>query len=88
VNACVIDWPAFGLELPDNGTGCTGQPIIEITQACVHEHVARAQVCGPCYSEIISYEPDPREWTCGPCVAAGHRCPAPLIVAELSAGTR
>jgi hypothetical protein len=84
MTACAIDWQAFGLEHPGD-TGCTGEPIIAIAQACVHEHVARAHICGPCYSEIISYEPDPDQWTCGPCVAAGHQCPAPLTVTELEA---
>lgn len=84
--SCPIDWPAFGLADPEGytrDTGCTQEPVILLTQACVHEHVACGEVCGPCYSEIISYEPDPGEWACGPCAALGHQCAAPLVITEL-----
>jgi hypothetical protein len=84
---CVIDWPAFGLADPAAAygfTGCAGVPIVEITQACVHEHVATGRACYACLAEMLSYEPEPGEWACGPCAALGHACPAPLLIAELS----
>ena len=73
---CVIDWRAFGLG--DGGdTGCTGRPIVVVMQACEHEHVAAAKVCGPCLAEFVNYG-EPGDWTCGPCLALGHQCMAPL----------
>jgi hypothetical protein len=81
VTACVIDWAAFGLEDPGD-TGCIGEPIVEISQGCMHEHIATARVCYACCDELTSYA-DPAEWTCGPCVRAGHNCAAPLQFREL-----
>jgi hypothetical protein len=88
VNACVIDWPAFGLADPDGYTGftgCAGVACAEITQGCVHEHIAAGRACYACLAEMLSYEPDPAEWACGPCAALGHACPAPLRISELEA---
>jgi hypothetical protein len=87
MSACVIDWPAFGLADPDGYTGytgCTGVPCVEINQGCVHEHIATARACYACLAEMLSYEPDPGDWACGPC-ALTHPCPAPLQISELVA---
>jgi hypothetical protein len=81
VTRCVIDWPAFGLDDPGD-TGCVRRPIFKIRQACVHEHIAQAKLCYACLAEVLSYD-NPADWTCGPCVTAGHACPAPLMISEL-----
>lgn len=76
---------SIGLEDPGD-TGCVGVPILEVSQGCVHEHIAVARVCYACLTEMLSYEPDPGEWGCGPCAALGHSCGAPLVIRELVTG--
>jgi hypothetical protein len=83
MSACVIDWHAFGLAGPID-VGCTGAPIVVVMQVCGHGHVAAAKVCGPHLSEFTSYG-DAADWTCGPCLTAGHQCLAPLKVINLDA---
>jgi len=91
MSACVIDWPAFGLAEPSpeytGFTGCVSVPVVAISQACVHEHIATGMACYACLAEMLSYEPEPGEWACGPCAALGHACPAPLKVTDLPVTT-
>ena len=85
MTACVIDWPAFGIASPGGYTGFTGcavEAFVTISQACVHEHIATGLACYACLAEMLSYEPDPGEWACGPCAELGHACPAPLVITE------
>jgi hypothetical protein len=86
VSACVIDWEAFGLGWPGD-IGCAGTPIVAVMQACEHEHIAAAKVCGPCLAEFLGYG-EPGEWTCGPCLVLGHQCMAPLTVTDLTVPSR
>jgi len=62
---------------------CTVEASFEISEACVHEHVARSLACHECLAEMLSYE-ESAKWCCGPCAALGHQCPAPLMIAELA----
>lgn len=85
--ACAVDWAAFGLADAAASLGlgaCAGEASFEISEACVHEHVARSLACHECVAEMLSYEGDPGNWCCGPCAALGHQCPAPLMIADLA----
>jgi hypothetical protein len=86
MTTCAVDWPAFSLANPDGYTGCAGEAIVTISQACVHEHIASSDACYACLAEMLSYEPEPSDWQCGPCAAAGCQCPAPLAITELTPG--
>ncbi len=85
MTACLADWPAFGLADPGHGLPCSLPAGFNVSQGCVHEHVAASDACYACVAEMLSCGGDPDQWDCGPCSALGHSCPAPLVITELAA---
>jgi formate dehydrogenase maturation protein FdhE len=58
---------------------CGGWPVAIVTGGCVHEHIARCRVCGPCLDDL---EAD--DMRCMPCQDdAEHECKVRIIKKEL-----